>query len=340
MTLRATTQLAARHAVHPLKRRYRTDILSTRHRRLNIRVYSDTLFSKTRSIRGNTCAQLFSAEDFVWIYPMKSKAQAGEAFQCFIEEVGIPESITVDGSSEQVGPKSTFLKTARTYRCDLRQTEAYSPWQNRAEAAIGEVKKRWKQQMASKGIPKRLWDFGLVWQAEVLSRTARRSGDGRTGLERITGDTPDISEWTDFSFYDRVWAWDAPSGESNPILGRWLGVSHRVGSGLCYWIVKQNGKILSRTTVQHIPSSDRNTDDVQARIKEFDETLHETLDDANHNLPSDDAAPFHTEDVYDDDSGDMEFVDPKDYSVQHAVDQDDYTEEAYDGYLNAELILP
>ena len=340
MTLRATTQLAARHAIHPLRRRYRTDVLSTRHRRLNIRIYSDTLFSKTRSIRGNTCAQLFAAKDFVWIYPMKAKAQAGEALQCFIEEVGIPATIVVDGANEQVGPKSAFLKTSRTYRCDLRQTEAYSPWQNRAKAAIGEVKKRWKQQMTSKGIPKRLWDFGLVWQAEVLSRTARRSGDGRTGIERITGDTPDISEWTDFSFYDRVWAWDAPSGESNPVLGRWLGVSHRIGSGLCYWVVKQNAKILSRTTVQHVPDHDMKNEDVKERIKEFDEILHATLDDTNHHLPNDDAAPFHTKDVYPEDDQDMKFVSPEDYSVQHAREADDFTEEAYDGYLNAELILP
>jgi hypothetical protein len=28
---------------------------------------------------------------------------------------------------------------------------------------------------------------------------------GRTGIERITRDTPDISEWLDFDIYDLVW---------------------------------------------------------------------------------------------------------------------------------------
>jgi hypothetical protein len=74
---------------------------------------------------------------------------------------------------------------------------------------------------------------------------------GRTGFEIITGDTPDISEWVDFSFYDWVWYWHAPNSEDNPRLGRWLGVSHRVGSALCYWILASSGRVLARTTVQH-----------------------------------------------------------------------------------------
>jgi hypothetical protein len=31
--------------------------------------------------------------------------------------------------------------------------------------------------------------------------------DGRSGYE-VTGETPDISKWLDFEFYDRVWWWD------------------------------------------------------------------------------------------------------------------------------------
>jgi hypothetical protein len=29
--------------------------------------------------------------------------------------------------------------------------------------------------------------------------------DGRSGHEEVTGNTPDISEWLDFEFYDLVW---------------------------------------------------------------------------------------------------------------------------------------
>ena len=340
-TLATTTQLAIRHAVHPLKRRYRTDLLSTRHRRLNIRIFSDTLFAGVQSLRGNTCAQIFSAENFIWIYPMKSKSQAGEALRTFIEEVGIPTTLVVDGANEQVGAKSGFFKTAQTYHVDLRQTEAYSPWQNRAEDAVREVKRKWKHRSTARTVPKRLWDFALVWEAEIMSQTSRQHADERTGVERITGDTPDISEWTDFAFFDRVWTWDSPHSDSNPVMARWIGVSHRVGAGLCYWVLKANGTVLSRTTVQHVTTDDLKSPDTMQAANTFDDALRTRLNDANFLVQYDDSTPFHTNDIHlDHEEPDMEFVSPDDFKVSHAMEADDFTDEAYDGYLNAELILP
>ena len=58
--------------------------------------------------------------------------------------------------------------------------------------------------MTKKNVPKRLWDFGLIYEAEMLSRMALRD-DRRTGYELVTGQTADISEWLDFEFYDLVW---------------------------------------------------------------------------------------------------------------------------------------
>ena len=45
-TIKNTTQLNVRSALLPLTRRYRTDLLSQRLRRLNTRFYTDTMFSK------------------------------------------------------------------------------------------------------------------------------------------------------------------------------------------------------------------------------------------------------------------------------------------------------
>lgn len=55
----------------------------------------------------------------------------------------------------------------------------------------------------------------------------------------VTGETPDISEWLNFEFCDRVWwfYFDQKKIEidgSRRRLARWLGVAHRVGSDLCY----------------------------------------------------------------------------------------------------------
>ena len=64
--------------------------------------------------------------------------------------------------------------------------------------------------MVKKQVPKRLWDFGLVYESELLCHMARGM-DNRTGYEEVTGQTPDISEWLDFEFYDLVWWLDRPN---------------------------------------------------------------------------------------------------------------------------------
>jgi hypothetical protein len=57
-----------------------------------------------------------------------------------------------------------------------------------------------------------------------------RGRNGRTGHEEITGETPDISEYMDFDFYDWVWYWDTPDHDNSPKIGRWLGPLHRIVS--------------------------------------------------------------------------------------------------------------
>ena len=58
--------------------------------------------------------------------------------------------------------------------------------------------------MLKKKVTKRLWDYGIKWVCEVMQHTASMSGDlsGRTAIEQLTGETPKISEYLDFTFYD------------------------------------------------------------------------------------------------------------------------------------------
>jgi hypothetical protein len=109
--------------------------------------------------------------------------------------------------------------------------------------------------------------------------------DGRTGIERITGETPDISEWLDFDIYALVWVWDNPIPEINPRLARWLGVAHRIGSDLRYWVINDNGNVMARTTVQHVTDLDRKQAETAERIRAFDEALSAKLGDVTHELP-------------------------------------------------------
>ena len=94
----------------------------------------------------------------------------------------------------------------------------------------------------------------MVWEADIYSRTAGK--DGRLSLERLTGDMIDISEWLEFEFYELLWFLNNQSNFTKPMLGRWLGVSHRVGTSLCYWILSNKGKILSQTTGQNLTAEE------------------------------------------------------------------------------------
>jgi len=100
--------------------------MTLHHRRLHMPFYSDTLFSGVASLHGNKCAQVTTNGKFVHVYPMVSKSEAGDALSKFVQEVGIPEVIVVDGAQEQVGKNTEFNRTCRYYKIQQRQTEPYT----------------------------------------------------------------------------------------------------------------------------------------------------------------------------------------------------------------------
>jgi hypothetical protein len=97
---------------------------------------------------------------------------------------------------------------------------------------------------------------------------------GRTPIEALTGKTPDISEYLDFGFYDLVWfKEDAGVGEIE--LGRFLDVSHSVGSLMSYQILPRSGIPLSRTTIQRVTEIKKETEMKKARMAKFDKDISE-----------------------------------------------------------------
>jgi hypothetical protein len=72
---------------------------------------------------------------------------------------------------------------------------------------------------------KRIWDYALMNKIGVLNQIPL-GNSGKRGLEMVTGETPDISEWIDFKFYDhKKIGIDCTSKR----LARWLGIAHCVG---------------------------------------------------------------------------------------------------------------
>ena len=114
----------------------------------------------------------------------------------------------------------------------------------KVDLEIREMKRQWHEIMKTRRVPERLWDFGLKYSAKITLLLPRNNLQGRTGYEEVIGKTPDISEYCYFDFYDLVWYYARvhPSiSDENRELGRWLGVSHRVGSNMCYSVITRNG---------------------------------------------------------------------------------------------------
>jgi len=146
------------------------------------------------------------------------------------------------------------------------------------------------------------------------------------------GNTPDISEWLDFDFYDWCWFWQGPTHElteDKAEIGRILGIAHRVGSDLCYWVLTSTGKIIARTTVQRVVKDDYLLPTVKTKMEEFDAKVKEKFKEERHR----ELAPADGLILDDEDANDEPEEEVK-------VEQDDFTEDTYDAYLGAELLVP
>jgi hypothetical protein len=338
-TLQATTQQGMRTTVHPITRRYRVDHLNPGRNRLGSAFYTDTLLARTQSLRGNRSAQVYTNGKFTCVYPIKLRSEVGQTLSDFTSDVGVMEDLTADQAAEMTGPDTEFVKTARRHRIRLHWKEKGRPNQNHmVEREIGILRQRWAARKTAMQIPARLWDYGLVYEAELLSRMAR-SNQERCGLEELTGETPDIAEWLDFEFYERVWVLHqatAEVGDDVRRLGRWLGISHRVGSRMCYWILLESGKVISSTTVEHVTRDELLNADTRSKIERFDQRLELRLDDDKFVSDDIEDSEVDTPEVRtgiaptDDEYGDM-------IITEKLKDADEYDD--LDKYIGAQLLL-
>lgn len=201
-TLKRTTQRIVRSAVMPLARRYRADRMYEK-RRLRGEWFTDTMDGRVVSKDGNRYGQVFANKGyFAQIYPMDTKSKAGDALRTFIQEFGVPENLTFDGSKEQTGKKTEFMKQVRKNDIDFHIIEPERHNQNPCEGVIREVRRKWFRTMIRKRVPRKLWDYGMRWVCETMQRTSTQAGglNGCTPIEMVTGETVDISEYLDFGF--------------------------------------------------------------------------------------------------------------------------------------------
>jgi hypothetical protein len=275
-TLLATTQDGVHFVEGPIERRLRTSQAHMRFPSLIMTLCSDTLFSHVRSVRGFTCAQIFTdGHGFVRIYPMRSKSDAHHALMKFIHEVGVPKNLLTDRAQEEM--RGEWGQIEKKYRIHQKTTESYSPWQNRAEGEIRELKKLTRRALRSNGTPNEFWCYAMEWAAKVRSCTAHDSIvlGSRTPEECITGVTPDISELIHFSWLQWIWYKEPTTfPEADVRLGKWMGVANDVGQAMTYWVLTDKKTIIARSSVAPLSDLDYRNPSIKNQLDEFNRKCH------------------------------------------------------------------
>ena len=286
-TILSTTQKAIRSwGRRNVERRFPSGERQLRYRRLNRPLFSDTFFSTTKSRSGNTCAHIF-ATDFAWsrTYPLTSKADAHLALDELFHRVGVPERLIPDDAPELVGGFSEYRKKATAAGCPIDPVDPHSPWQNRAEGELREVKRTAKFWKWKRNSPKVLWDHTVKLASLVRSNTAHQIAKlkGEVPDTIMFGTTADISFLCEFGWYDWVIYHESDPNHSKfpdvtPTVGRYLGPTDPgVGSTMSFNILNKRGRIVRRPGVRRLTNEEMN-DPVMVKVMEsFDESITRKL---------------------------------------------------------------
>ena len=88
----------------------------------------------------------------------------------------------------------------------------------------------------------------MFYEFQNLTASNNVSTEGRTPYEIVHGNSPDISEYKTFLWYQIIWYWN-PTNVQKQHLGRWLGVSNHIGSGHTYYVLTMKGEKIARSTL-------------------------------------------------------------------------------------------
>ena len=102
-TIRVMTQHGVRSAMHPLRRHYRTDLLSIRYCRLSGSMYSDTMHFKVKSLNQNKCPQIFATDIYATAYPVHAERHIGDMLRSLAKDIGILCKLLTDNANAMMG---------------------------------------------------------------------------------------------------------------------------------------------------------------------------------------------------------------------------------------------
>eukprot|EP00934_Nitzschia_sp_Nitz4_P004494 Nitzschia sp. Nitz4//scaffold699_size1639//47//1622//NITZ4_009318-RA/size1639-snap-gene-0.2-mRNA-1//-1//CDS//3329556654//4484//frame0 len=296
---------------------------------------TDTMDCRVKALDGSRYCQVFGNKHmFAAVYPITTKGQCHETLKQFIADYGAPIRMITDGSAEQTGHLTEFHSRLLRYDIPHHIAGPYRPNQNPAETVIRELRKRWYRTIFRTNCPQRLWHFAFPYIALLMSHTSTYAANlgGRTPIEHLTGDTPDISELLDFAFYDRVWFKENAGLDVSHITS---GTSYHIG----FYQHPASGIPISCTTVARVTHIESQEDGNKHRFKEYDEQIQQRFKDPHLLVQGEKPEPDAWRQLIEDDE-DFAAEFNRTFNDETIPEADDvFTPDSYDQYLNMEVAL-
>ena len=258
-------------------------------KRLRDVVATDTGFSTVKSVDGYDKFQLFTTTRtrLMHYVPLRAKGEALAAFQDFCMKHGCPDGLHSDNAKEL--KSNATVEFCRKHLILRTFTEPYHSNQNRSERAIQTVKTQAYKLLEATCAPKEEWDHALRYVVAVNNKTPQKRLHWRTPLEASCGNTPDISEFSQFNFYDKVVF--RPHGGNFPDdrlqTARYLGPATDQGSEFCHFLRLPNNTLAVSSTVQAASATPAKFEggDEQGMRNDFLVIRENKTDDRIHQVP-------------------------------------------------------
>jgi hypothetical protein len=169
----------------------------------------------------------------------------------YIRERGAMDKLISDYAKVEMS--SRFKHILRALFIGAWYSEPYQENQNFAESRYGTVKATTNRIMNLSGSPANTWLLAMMYVCLLLNHLASAALGWKSPQQVLTGQTPDISKFMHFSFYEPVYYnahYNPFPSASNQEQGWWVGTAIHVGDALTYKILTKNNKVIYRSSVQ------------------------------------------------------------------------------------------
>jgi Reverse transcriptase (RNA-dependent DNA polymerase) len=254
-TIANTTQMAKLSVGIPMRRHVQSLFPFLNRRRIDETVATDTFFASTDDVSGAKCAQIFYGltSHFMNIFSLRTESDGPKAFEDFARSEGLPNAIRSDNSKMQRYSKK-LIDRLREWRVKNEFTEPHHPQQNPAELrAIRWLKRNIQVLRMRTGAPETVWFWMAKYLVDIHNITSDVTLGWKTPWSKRRGETPDISAFLQFRFYEPVYYLDTsqPFPSTKEKLGYWLGITDNVGDKLCFHILTSDThKVIERSVVR------------------------------------------------------------------------------------------